>query len=173
MNASDANVSTASTTARCGGLPASRRSPRRARLCQADLLRLDRAIAREAAIEQAASSRSMKSQADQPCAEGAEKIRHWASSSSDARLNLASRLEGRADGATAFFLFHYLRLLGEQVAARARGRPLPAQVWAMPDWSPESPSPRSRVDMDRPPSRPPVPDRGNIALSHALTEHES
>ena len=36
MNASDANVSTASTTARCGGLPASRRSQRRSCLCTAD-----------------------------------------------------------------------------------------------------------------------------------------
>jgi hypothetical protein len=33
MNASDANVSTASTTARCGGLPATQRTCRRTRLC--------------------------------------------------------------------------------------------------------------------------------------------
>ena len=111
--------------------------------------------------------------ADEPGAEVADKTRHLPSGRSDPRLGVASRMHAHADGATAFFLFHYLRLLGEQVEARACGRPLPAQIWAMPDWSPASPSPRPRVNTDRRPSRPSVGGRGNIALARAFTEHGS
>jgi hypothetical protein len=137
------------------------------------LLRLDRAIARVAAIEPAESSRPMEWQGGQPWPEVADKTRCLQGGRSDARLEVASRMHGHADGATAFFLFHYLRLLGEQVEVRARGRPLPAQIWAMPDWSPATPSPRTRVDADRRPSPPPASDRRNIALARALTEHGS
>ena len=137
------------------------------------LLRLDRAITRQAAIEPAASRGPTEWLADEPGAEVADKTRHLPSGRSDPRLGVASRMRAHADGATAFFLFHYLRLLGEQVEARACGRALPAQIWAMPDWSPASPSPRPRVNTDRRPSRPSVGGRGNIALARAFTEHGS
>jgi hypothetical protein len=58
----------------------------------------------------------------------------------DARLVIAGRMHARADGATAFFLFHYLRLLEEQDDARRAGSPCPIQTWTMPDWSPAPPA---------------------------------
>lgn len=60
--------------------------------------------------------------------------------SPDLRLAIAGRMHARADGATAFFLFHYLRLLDEQAGARRGGSPSPVQNWAMPDWSPPPPA---------------------------------
>jgi hypothetical protein len=62
----------------------------------------------------------------------------------DLRLAIAGRMHAHADGTTAFFLFHYLRLLDDQTAARRAGLEPPVQTWVMPDWSP-APVSGSRV----------------------------
>jgi hypothetical protein len=100
----------------------------------------------------------------------------------DARLLIADRMHRQADGAAAFFLFHYLRLLSDQVASRAAGGPAPRQTWATPNWSPATPpspaptaargrgtvpAPASRGRADRPTGQ------GNIIVCRALLAHGS
>jgi hypothetical protein len=112
VNARDANVSTDSTVLRRGGHPPlviPDDTPAYARVALAGM---DRAISLRAA---------------RPGEDGA---------GADGRLAVAGQAYLRADGATAFFLFHYLRLLAGQVAARTAGLPMPAQTWSVPDWSP-------------------------------------
>lgn len=150
------------------------------------LASLDRAIAYEAA-----TVRDQPLSSNAPCPEalhgrsGAvseDKTIRAVSPAGDARLLVASRMHARADGATAFFLFHYLRLLAEQTAARASGKSCPLQAWTMPDWSPASPASRAPAARD-PRAGPTVaqaPRRashplggGNLIPSRALWENGS
>ncbi len=52
--------------------------------------------------------------------------------SDEARLVVGRLWHARADGANAFFLFHWLHLFEEQAEARVAGKPLPVQTWVMP-----------------------------------------
>ncbi len=49
----------------------------------------------------------------------------------DARISVARHWHGhpRTDGATKFYLWHWLRLFEAQAEARAAGKPLPVQAW--------------------------------------------
>jgi hypothetical protein len=73
-------------------------------------------------------------------------------------------MHARADGATAFFLFHYLRLLEEQTRARHAGSLCPPQNWTMPDWSP---APLPTV-----PLRPIDPKTGSACMPQRLRQPE-
>jgi len=182
MNASDANVSTASTT-RCGGLlTVSADSAGCARICAPDPSRPRPRDRREAAAEQGEPNVGPPEPSDMSgpaAAIIAEKL--GLPVSGDPRLAVASRMHAHADGAAAFFLFHYLRLLSEQTDARAAGRPLPSQTWAMADWSP-APAPRPRRKADQSPRlaaapaehpKAPAAGGGNIARVRALIAHGS
>jgi hypothetical protein len=150
------------------------------------LASLDRAIAREAATvrDQPLSSNAPCPEAlcGRPGAVSKDKTIRAVSPAGDARLLVASRMHGRAEGATAFFLFHYLRLLAEQTAARAAGEACPLQAWTMPDWSPAAPAsrapaagdPRPRSTVAQAPRRASRPlGGGNPIASRALLEHGS
>jgi hypothetical protein len=149
------------------------------------LARLDRAVACEAV---AMRDEPLSFNAPSPTLFGptsaatGDKTIYATTPDRDARLLVAGRLHARADGATAFFLFHYLRLLAEQIAARAAGEPCPPQTWTMPDWSPAAPAARARVARDpRPRSTPSQAPRrsslplgaGNLIPSQALLENGS
>jgi hypothetical protein len=147
MNASDANVSIASTTPRCGGLPPLA-VPADAPAYAREMLRaLDRAIMSEArcgpadACALVATPPTGETRLSTACVLDCFHGR-------DPRLAVAARMHAHADGATAFFLFHYLRLLGEQAEARAGGRPPPSQNWARPDGSPAPTAPRPPIRTD-------------------------
>jgi len=150
------------------------------------LARLDRSIAREAAtVRDEPPSSDVPSPEARPRRPGATaegRTTLVTSPTRDARLLIAGRMRARADGATAFFLFHYLRLLAEQAQARAAAQPCPRQTWAMPDWSPASPGGRPPVTGD-PGSSSDASERsggasrrcgeGNIIRSAALWGHGS
>lgn len=113
------------------------------------LASLDRAIACEAAAvrDQPLSSdlASREARGRHSGATTADRAMRATTPDRDARLVVAGRMHAHADGAGAFFLFHYLRLLAEQAEARAAGYPCPRQTWMMPDWSPASPAGRPPV----------------------------
>jgi hypothetical protein len=148
------------------------------------LARLDRAVACEAAAmrEEPLSFNGPSPTLFGPSAATGDKTISATPPARDARLLVAGRMHARADGATAFFLFHYLRLLAEQIAARAAGEPRPLQTWTMPDWSPVAPAARAPVARDPRPrstsSQAPRRSRcplgaGNLIPSRALLENGS
>jgi hypothetical protein len=148
------------------------------------LANLDQTIAREAAAlpdEPLSSGCLSPTLARHAGAAAGDKAMGATSSARDARLLVAGRMHGRADGATAFFLFHYLRLLTEQIAACAAREPCPLQTWTMPDWSPTAPGRASAARNPRAPSTTSQAPRrangllaaGNLIPSRALLEHGS